>query len=147
LTRGLTAASAIAGRHNDTTRARLYQASADDFQRHVKDWPLTTAGPYGPRYFLRLSQTGDPNAAKIYNLGNGAPNTDQRQVVDVGFLELVRLGELPVSDPDVLASLKVVDATIRRDTPSGVGFYRYGTSIPGSSDGYGDCSHSTPQDG
>jgi glucoamylase len=141
---GLTAASAIAGHHNDTTRARLYQATADDFQRHVKDWTLTTAGPYGPRYFLRLSQTGDPNAASSYDLGNGAPKADQRQVVDAGFLELVRLGELPARDPDVLASLKVVDATIRRDTPSGVGFYRYGTSMPGSWDGYGDCYQPDP---
>jgi glucoamylase len=136
---GLTAASAIAGQHNDATRARLYQATADDFQRHVKDWTLTTTGPYGPRYFLRLSPTGDPNAPKMYNLGNGMPDADQRQVVDAGFQELARLGELPASDPDVLASLKVVDATIRRDTPNGVGFYRYGTSTPGSSDGYGDC--------
>ena len=136
---GLTAASAIAGQHNDTTRARLYQATADDFARHIKDWTLTTTGPYGPRYFLRLSKTGDPNAPSVYNLGNGAPDADQRQVVDAGFMELVRLGELPANDPDVLASLKVVDATIRRDTPSGVGFYRYGTSAPGSSDGYGDC--------
>jgi GH15 family glucan-1,4-alpha-glucosidase len=141
---GLTAASAIAARHNDTTRARLYQTTADHFQRHIKDWTLTTAGPYGPRYFLRLSKTGDPNAAIIYNLGNGAPDADQRQVVDAGFLELVRLGELSANDPDVLASLKVVDATIRRDTPNGAGFYRYGTSTPGTSDGYGDCYEPDP---
>jgi glucoamylase len=137
---GLTAASTIAARHHDITRARLYQATADHFQRHIKDWTLTTSGPYGPRYFLRLSKkAGDPNAAIVYNLGNGAPDADQRQVVDAGFLELVRLGELPANDPDVLASLKVVDATIRRDTPNGAGFYRYGSSTPGSSDGYGDC--------
>ncbi|MGH3784834.1 MAG: glycoside hydrolase family 15 protein [Pseudonocardiaceae bacterium] len=141
---GLTAASAIAGQHNDTTRARLYQATADDFQRNVKEWTLTTTGSYGLRYFLRLSKTGDPNAQKVYNLGNGAPDADQRQVVDGGFQELVRLGALPANDPDVLASLKVVDATIRRDTPSGVGFYRYGTSTPGSSDGYGDCYQPDP---
>ncbi|MGH3831708.1 MAG: glycoside hydrolase family 15 protein [Pseudonocardiaceae bacterium] len=142
---GLTAASAIAGQHNDTTRARIYQATADDFQRHVKDWTLTTTGPYGPRYFLRLSsEKGDPNAAYAYSLSKSAPKTDQRQVMDAGFLELVRLGELPAGDPDVLASLKVVDATIRRDTPSGVGFYRYGTSTPGSSDGYGDCYQPDP---
>jgi glucoamylase len=42
---GLTAANAIAGHHNDTTRARLYPATADHFQRHVKDWTLTTTGP------------------------------------------------------------------------------------------------------
>ncbi len=143
---GLTAASAIAAHHNDATRARLYQATADDFQRRVKDWTLNTTGPYGPRYFLRLSKTGDPNAAITYNLGNGAPDADQRQVVDAGFLELVRLGELPANDPDVLASLTVVDATIRRDTPNGVGFSRYGTSAPGSSDGYGDCHQPDPTD-
>lgn len=141
---GLTAASAIAGQHNDTTRARLYQATADHFQRHIKDWTLTTTGPYGPRYFLRLSKNGDPNAATVYNLGNGGPDADQRQVIDAGFQELVRLGELPATDPDISASLKVVDAAIRRDTPSGVGFHRYGTSTSGSSDGYGDCYEPDP---
>jgi glucoamylase len=60
-------------------------------------------------------------------------------VIDAGFLELVRLGVLPASDPTVTASLKVVDATIERSTPSGIGFYRYGTSPTESVDGYGDC--------
>jgi hypothetical protein len=53
-------------------------------------------------------------------------------VIDAGFLELVRLGELATSDPDVLASLPVVDAKIRSDTPSGPGWHRY------NGDGYGD---------
>ncbi|HEY6425580.1 MAG TPA: glycoside hydrolase family 15 protein [Pseudonocardiaceae bacterium] len=141
---GLTAASAIAGQHNDTTRSRLYQATADHFQRHVKDWTVTTTGPYGPRYFLRLSKTGDPNAATVYNLSNGGPDADQRQVIDAGFQELVRLGELPANDADVSASLRVVDETIRRNTPNGAGFYRYGTSPSGSSDGYGDCFEPDP---
>src|SRR5262249_34908817 len=49
-----------------------------------------------------------------------------------GFLELVRLGELPANDPDVLASLPVVDSTIESDTSSGPGWHRY------NGDGYGD---------
>src|SRR5262249_4813796 len=53
---------------------------------------------------------------------------------------LVRLGELPVSDPDVQASLGVWDKQIAVSTPSGTGFYRYGNSAAqGSADGYGDC--------
>ena len=73
------------------------------------------------RYFIRLSKTGDPNAAISYNVGNGGPTLDQRQVIDQGFLELTRLGELPANDPDVLASLPVVDSTIRATTrPAGV---------------------------
>jgi C-terminal binding-module, SLH-like, of glucodextranase/Glucodextranase, domain B len=46
----------------------------------------------------------------------------------------VRLGELPVSDPDVVASLAVVDATIKSNTTSGPGWHRY------NGDGYGDRS-------
>jgi glucan 1,4-alpha-glucosidase len=137
---GLTAASAIAARHGDTARAHLYQATADDFQRHIKSWTVTTTGPDGPRYFIRLSKTGDPNAAISYNLGNGGPALDQRTVLDGGFQELVRLGELPVTDPDVQASLAVIDKHIAVSTPSGTGYYRYGNSAAsGSADGYGDC--------
>ena len=136
---GLTAAAAIARVNHDPAHARLYQATADDFARNIKAWTVTTSGPLAPRYFIRVSKTGDPNAAISYNLGNGSITVDQRSVVDAGFLELVRLGVLPASDPDVHASLNVVDATIKRDTPNGPGFYRYGTSTPGSEDGYGDC--------
>src|SRR5205823_1146743 len=101
------------------------------WQRSIKSWTVTTNGPLASRYFIRLSKTGDPNAAITYNVGNGGPDLDQRSVVDAGFLELTRLGELPASDPDVLASLPVVDATIRSDTPSGPGWHRY------TGDGYG----------
>jgi glucoamylase len=137
---GLSAASAIASMHGDPARARLYQATADDFQRSITSWTVTTTGPDGPRYFIRLSKSGDPNAAVSYNLGNGGPTVDQRAVIDGGFQELVRLGELPVSSPDVQASLAVLDKQISVSTPSGTGYYRYGTSAThGSADGYGDC--------
>ena len=137
---GLTAASAIAADHGDHARARLYQATADYFQRSIKSWDVTTTGPDAPRYFIRLSKTGDPNAAISYSLGNGGPTVDQRSVIDGGFQELVRLGELPISDPDVQASLGVLDKQISVSTPSGTGYYRYGTSAAdGSADGYGDC--------
>ena len=137
---GLTAASAIAASHGDTARANLYQATADDFQRNIKNWTVTTTGPDGPAYFIRLSKTGDPNAAITYSLGNGGPTLDQRSVLDGGFQELVRLGELPVTDPDIQASLAIYDKNISVSTPSGTGYYRYGDSAAdGSADGYGDC--------
>jgi glucoamylase len=137
---GLTAAAKIATVNHDPAHARLYQATADDFARNIKAWTVTTTGPYAPRYFIRVSKTGDPNAAISYGLGNGSITADQRSIVDAGFLELVRLGILPARDPDIRASLSVIDNTIERQTDSGPGFYRYGTSDPGSEDGYGDCS-------
>ncbi len=143
---GLTAAAHLAQAAGDTTRALLYQATADDYQRNVKSWTVTDTGPYGDhRYFIRLSPTGDPNAAETYNLNNGSlTNVDQRRVVDAGFLELTRFGELPASDSDITASLKVVDSILERQTPSGPGWHRYGVQANGSTDGYGDCYEPDP---
>jgi hypothetical protein len=144
---GLVAAGTIADENGDPASARVYRATADHFQRSIKGWTVTTTGPYSSgRHFIRLSKTGDPNAAIPYNLGNGSISVDQRSVIDAGFLELTRLGELPAADPDVQASLGVVDSTIARQTSSGTGFYRYGTSTVGSEDGYGDCWVADPTD-
>ena len=129
---GLVAAADLARANGDTTSAAIWLGVADDWQRSVKGWTVTTNGPLASRYFIRLSKTGDPNAAISYNVGNGGPTLDQRDVIDAGFLELVRLGELPATDPDVTASLPVVDATIEANTASGPGWHRY------NGDGYGD---------
>ena len=130
---GLIAAAHIADVNGDQASAAVWRGVADDWQRSIKGWTVTTNGPLSTHpYFIRLSKTGDPDAAISYSLGNGGPTLDQRAVVDAGFLEFVRLGELPASDPDVLQSLPVVDATIRSDTANGPGWHRY------NGDGYGD---------
>ena len=130
---GLVAAADLARGNGDATSAALWLGVADDWQRSIKGWTVTTNGPLAAHpYFIRLSKTGDPNAAISYNVGNGGPTLDQRAVIDAGFLELVRLGELPANDPDVLQSLPVVDATIQATTASGPGWHRY------NGDGYGD---------
>jgi glucoamylase len=132
---GLIAAARIADMNGDGVSAAIWRGVADEFQRRVKDWTVTSNGPLSPEpYFIRLSKTGDPNAAISYNLGNGGPTLDQREVIDAGFLELARLGVLSKRDPDLVRSLPVVDATIRRETESGAGFLRY------NGDGYGDRS-------
>jgi glucan 1,4-alpha-glucosidase len=152
---GLVAAARVAQLNNDTARAKLYAATADYYQRNVVKWTVTTDGPYSSQpYFLRLSKTGDPNAAIVYNLGNGSINADQRTVVDDGFLELARFGELPASSPLIANSLKVADSVLETNTPSGPGYHRYGTryesengtdvAITGSTDGYGDCYAPAP---
>jgi glucoamylase len=132
---GLIAAAKIADLNGDSRSAAVWRGVADEFQRDVKAQTVTTNGPLSPQpYFIRLSKTGDPNAAITYGLNNGGPTLDQRRVIDAGFLELARLGELPADDADIVRSLGVVDATISADTPSGEGFFRY------NGDGYGDRS-------
>ena len=130
---GLAAAAELARVNGDAVSAALWLGVADDWQRSVKSWTVTTNGPLAAHpYFIRLSKTGDPNAAITYNVGNGGPTLDQRAVIDAGFLELVRLGELPANDPAVVQSLPIVDATIRAQTAKGPGWHRY------NGDGYGD---------
>jgi glucan 1,4-alpha-glucosidase len=144
---GLVAAGKLAQASGDTARAHLYLATADDYQRNVKAWTVTTSGPDGPRYFIRESVSGNPNTDQTYNLGNGSlDNVDQRSIIDAGFLELTRMGELSATDPDIRASLKVVDSVLESQTSSGPGWHRYGIAANGSTDGYGDCYVPDPTD-
>jgi glucan 1,4-alpha-glucosidase len=130
---GLVAAAHLAQTNGDTLSARVYLGVADDYQRSVQGWTVTTNGPLAAHpYFIRLSKTGDPDAAISYNVGNGGPTLDQRSVIDAGFLELSRLGEFPATDPAITESLPVVDATLESTTTSGPGWHRY------SGDGFGD---------
>jgi len=130
---GLLAGADLADVNGDAESARLWRAVADDFQRSIKGWTVTTNGSKSTDpYFIRLSKNGDPNAAETYNVGNGGPTLDQRDVIDAGFLELSRLGMFAAGDPDFANSLAVVDATIKSDTDSGPGWHRY------NGDGYGD---------
>jgi glucodextranase-like protein/glycosyl hydrolase family 15 len=130
---GLIAAADIADVNHDLMSAAIWRGIADQWQRSLEGWTVTTNGPLASHpYFIRLSKTGDPNAAISYNLGNGGPTLDQRTVIDQGFLELVRLGLIAANDPAVVESLPVVDAAISSNTSSGLGWHRY------NGDGYGD---------
>lgn len=132
---GLVAAADIAKVNHDTQSANVWLGVADDWQRSIESDDVTTTGPLANHpYYIRVSKTGDPNAAISYNLGNGGPTLDQRSVIDAGFLELVRLGLKPYNNLAITESLPVVDTTIKTNTPSGPGWHRY------NGDGYGDAA-------
>jgi glucoamylase len=132
---GLVAAAAIAGVQGDAASQRLFLATADDFRNLILATTVTSDGPLSSLpYFIRLSKNGNPGSAYSYTLGNGDPNSyDQRSVIDQGFLELTRLGELPAASPLISNSLAVAASAIGAPTASGAGVLRY------NGDGYGDC--------
>jgi glucoamylase len=132
---GLVAAASIAKAQGDTTSERLFLATADNFRRLILTTTVTDDGPLSSQpYFIRVSKNGQPDTASAYTLGNGDPNSvDQRAVVDQGFLELTRLGELPASSALVRNSLAVTGSALAAPTPAGTGIMRY------NGDGYGDC--------
>ena len=95
-------------------RAATYERKADSWQRNVERWTATTNGPYAPKpYYLRITKDRKPDKGTTYAIGDSGPSKiDQRRVVDVSFLELVRLGVKRPDDPAIVNTLQVVDAKL-----------------------------------
>ena len=80
-------------------------------------------------------RNGDSTSAETYlkTADEWARNTVlvDKARVDAGFLEFVRLGIKAANDKAIVEALKVVDETIRVETPAGDGWYRYNGDIYG----------------
>jgi glucoamylase len=127
---GLVCAADIATRNGDAKRAATYLAKADSWAANVQRWTATANGPYSDApYYLRVTKDRKPDRGTKYAIGDSGPaKIDQRRVVDVSFLELVRLGVKRPDDPAVLNTLKVVDERLK----AGAFWHRF------SYDGYGE---------
>ena len=132
--------------------AASLEAVADWWSSKVESWTFTTEGDVLPghmRYYERLGvpMFGQDGARKsgviaIRNLPPDQPQEyDARDVVDTGFLELVRFGVRRPDDPHILSSLAVIDALLKVDLPCGPCWHRY------NHDGYGDKRDGSPFDG
>jgi glucoamylase len=96
-------------------------------------------GPLAPQgYYIRINNNTDPDDGYQLDIPNGGGVWDERDVVDAGFLELVRFGIRSADDPAIERSLKIIDSTIRVETPTGPGFHRY------DHDGYGETFFGGP---
>lgn len=136
---GLVCAAEIAKKNGDETSAKIYLATADDWAANVEKWTATSSGIYGDgSYYLRLTQNGKPNAGEKITLNNNGGIADEREIVDAGFLELVRLGIKSPNDELIKKSVAVIDRVLAADTPNGEGFYRY------FRDGYGEMADGRP---
>jgi glucoamylase len=123
---GLVCAADIARRNGDEESAKTYLATADEWARKVEQWTATTSGSYGDKnYYLRISDDKDPNDGARLEINSNGGTYDEREIVDAGFLELVRLGIKSPLDPLILKSIAVVDKLIKRETPNGAAWYRY----------------------
>jgi glucoamylase len=139
---GLVCAAHIASLNSDRSSAATYRKKADDWFRNLDRWTRTTTGRYVVQsYYLRISDDEDPNDGEKIEINSGGGSYDEREIVDAGFLELVRLGIKPAADPSIRNSLTIVDELIRRQTPQGSAWYRY------NHDAYGERSDGGPYDG
>jgi glucoamylase len=149
---GLICAACFARERGDVATAKYLEEYADFLECHVESWTVTTEGtllPGVPRHYIRIlperadNQTPEENPNKgnitIANRAPGSPNVfPAKEVVDAGFLELVRHGIRRAGDPIIVDSLKVIDAVLKLETPFGPCWRRY------NHDGYGQRDDGGP---
>jgi len=141
----LICAACFARDKGDEPTAKYLEEYADFLECHVESWTVTTEGtllPGVPRHYLRIlpARADNPDPDENPNRGNitianrppGERNVfPAKEIVDAGFLELVRHGIREPDDPVIVDSLKVVDAVLKVETPFGPCWHRY------NQDGYG----------
>ncbi len=135
-------AADLATANNDPGAAAFYLQVADSWRSQVDNWTYTTTGSLASHgYYERTDDNGNPNDGHGLWIANGGGTWDERTVVDMGFLDLVRLGVKRADDVHITNSLKVVDANIKVTTPAGDVWYRY------NHDGYGETADGRPYTG
>ncbi len=141
----LVLAATFARERRDAATAELLESYADFLEAHIDRWTVTGTGtvvPGHPHHFARILpvSVSDPTPVEeldtaVLHLQNRSPDAradwPARDIVDAGFLELVRYGVRRADDRAVVDSLPVVDGLLKVATPFGPAWRRY------NHDGYG----------
>ncbi len=151
----LTCAAVMAAERGDATIARFITEYADFLDAHIEQWTVTTSGTLHPevnRHYIRILPD-DPESPVPHEdpehtwltLANRGPQQQHtfpaKDIIDAGFLELVRYGVRSAGDPLIEDSLAVVDHLLRDEFEEGPAWRRY------NHDGYGQRADGTAYDG
>lgn len=113
---GLVTAAEIARASGDTASAERYLATADDYAGKIESRMFTTEGSLGDgKYFVRITRNDNPNDRAPIGEANAQQGLPEDQIVDGGFLELVRYGVRPADAPSIVATLPEYDDQTRED--------------------------------
>ncbi|MBN3992054.1 MAG: glucan 1,4-alpha-glucosidase [Nostoc sp. NMS2] len=136
----------------DEVTAQFIEEYADFLESHIEAWTVTTEGTLVPginRHYIRITPTDINNPQPNENPNQGtlfissqppgkAAEFPAKEIVDAGFLQLVRYGIRKPDDPIIVDSVKVIDAVLKVDTPVGPCWHRY------NHDGYGQQEDGSP---
>jgi glucoamylase len=152
---GLVCAADLVREGGDEDAARYLEEYADFLECHLEDWTVTTRGTLVPgvsSHYIRIRPADindpapdeDPNTGTL-TLANVEPGQKAtfpaNEIVDGGFLELVRYGIRRPDDRLIVESVKVIDALLKVETPAGPCWHRY------NHDGYGQREDGGPYQG
>jgi glucoamylase len=152
---GLICAAEMARAHESDELSEFLEEFADWIEGHLEDWTVTNNGVLHPdvkRHYMRIrppecgaAYAREDCGKEMIHIQNRPPGTrtefEAREIIDAGFLELVRYGVRKADDPLVADSLKVVDAVLKCELPQGPGWLRY------NNDGYGERPDGGPFEG
>jgi len=152
---GLVCAAEMARAKDAHELATFLEEFADWIEGHLEDWTVTSSGVLLEgikRHYMRIRppECGEVHAhescgKETIHISNRAPGEqvrfEAREIIDAGFLELVRYGVRRADDTLMVDSLAVVDAVLKRDLPQGPGWLRY------NHDGYGQRPDGGPFQG
>ena len=151
----LVCAADLARGYGSADLGSFFEIYADWIESHLDEWTTTDDGTLlaGVKcHYMRIRPPGPgdlfhnpalpPGFIRLANREPGEQaEFDARQVVDAGFLELVRYGIRRADDPLITESLRVVDHCLKYETPYGPVWRRY------NHDGYGQKKNGAPYDG
>jgi glucan 1,4-alpha-glucosidase len=138
----LIVAAEMAVETGDFTSADVYRKKADTWEEKLEALLVTKRGKLSDApYYLRISSSDNPDDGSFIHIKNGGGWRDKTEIIDAGFLELVRLGIRSADNPLVIHSLSVVDEAIRYEANFGPVWKRY------SHDGYGEYKNGDIYDG
>ena len=148
----LLVAAEIADLHDEAPLAAYLRETADLWNASIEGWLYAEATDFARRfgvegYYVRVARPdGSATAAPwkgVVAIRNreGSVVLPDASVVSPDALALVRFGLRAADDPRIVATLRVIDATLKVETPRGPAWHRY------NEDGYGEHADGAPFDG
>jgi len=149
----LLAAADLADAAGDAVAAEYLRETADTWNACVERWLYVAdtelARQHGvDGYYVRVGEPDRADAASprdgFVPIKNRPPDQSSARataLVSLDALAFVRFGLRAADDPRIVSTLKVIDATLKVDTPLGPAWHRY------EGDGYGEHADGRPFDG
>ena len=119
------------------TQDNSYASVANQWQSFIERWTLAPQGKWGKNYYMRVSPNGTPENPEPIQIANGGGQADATDILDGGFLNLVRMGVRSANDPRIVTTLQIYDnpdsgIAAAADRTNGLTYRRY------SLDSYGE---------
>jgi glucoamylase len=149
----LLVSSEMAMEHGETSVGIYLQETADVWNSCIERWMFATETDWCQKYavegyYVRIAPTlpdqSEPGFHQMVDVKNVSSAEDARHanhLISPDALALVRFGVRSGNDPRIRSTVTVIDALLKVETPTGLGWHRY------NEDGYGEHEDGAPFDG